>query len=99
MTKADKNMANDLHYESVKFPVSKNDYCKIEQKKNSICINVFCYENDLIYPIYVSDQKIENCVDLLLITNENKSHYVYIQNVRLKLKSTFARIVLVVREF
>ena len=34
----------------------------------------------MIYPIYVSDQKFENSVDLLLISNENKSHYVYIKD-------------------
>ena len=43
MTKADKNMINNLDYEGIKFPVSKKEYCKIEQK-NSVCINVFCYE-------------------------------------------------------
>ena len=32
-TKADKNMVNDLDYESIKFPVLKKYYCKIEQKK------------------------------------------------------------------
>ena len=53
ITKVDKNMVNDLDYEGIKFPVSKKDYCKIE-KKNNICINVFCYENDLTYPVYVS---------------------------------------------
>ena len=31
ITKEDKNMINDLNYEGVKFPVSKKDYCKIEQ--------------------------------------------------------------------
>ena len=41
--------------------------------KNDICINVFCYENNLVYPVYVSNQKFENCMDLLLITDENKS--------------------------
>ena len=46
ITKADKNMVNDLDYEGIKFPVSKKDFSKIEQK-NNICINVFCYENDL----------------------------------------------------
>ena len=38
-------MANNLDYKDIKFPVSKNDYKKIEQK-NNICINIFCYEND-----------------------------------------------------
>ena len=27
--------------------------CRIE-RQNNICINVFCYENGLIYPVYVS---------------------------------------------
>ena len=71
-------MVNDLDYEDIKFPVSKKDYNKIEQKNNS-SINVFCYENDLVYPAHVSDEKFKNCMDLLLITDENKSHYVYIK--------------------
>ena len=71
ITKADKKMISSLDYEGIKFPVSKKDYCKIE-KKNNICINVLCYENDMTYPVYVSDQKCEICMDLLLITNENK---------------------------
>ena len=41
-------------YEGIKFPVSKRYYWKIEQKAN-ICI-VFCYENELTDPVYVSDQ-------------------------------------------
>ena len=57
-------MANDLNYEGIKFPASKTDFSKYEKKSN-ICINVFCYEIDLIYPVYISDQKFENCMDLL----------------------------------
>ena len=45
-------MINDLYYEGIKFPVSKKNISKIE-RQNSICINVFCYENNLTYPIYV----------------------------------------------
>ena len=60
-------MVSDLDYEGIKFPVSKNDYSKIEQK-NNICINAFCYENNLIYPVCVSNEKFENYMDLLLVT-------------------------------
>ena len=74
-------MVNDLDYEGIKFPVSEKDIAKIE-KKNNICINVFCYDNDLTYPVYVSDQKLKNCMGLLLISNENKSHYVYIKDFK-----------------
>ena len=50
-------MINDIDYEDIKFPVSAKDSGKIE-KKNNICINVFCYENELTYSIYVLDQKL-----------------------------------------
>ena len=40
---------------------------------------MFCYENKLVFPIYVSDQKFENASDLLLVIDENKSHYVCIK--------------------
>ena len=72
-------MFNDLDYEGIKFPVLIKDYCKIEAKKN-ICVIVFFHENDLTYPVYVSDQKFKMCFDLLLITDENKSQYVYIKD-------------------
>ena len=80
IAKADKKMFNDLDYEGIDFSDSKKDFSRIEQKKNNICINVFCYENDLGYPVYVSNEKFENCMDLLLIAYKNKSHYVYIKD-------------------
>ena len=43
-------------------------------KDNNININV------LTYPLYVSDQKFHNLMDLLLMADENKSHYVYIKD-------------------
>ena len=57
----------------------KKDFRKIK-KMNNICINVFGYENGLTFPIYVSDQKLKNSMDLLLVTDGDKSHYVYIKN-------------------
>ena len=56
-----------------------NIFWKIEAKSN-ICINVLCYENKLTFPIYISDQKFENSMDLLLIISANKSHYVHIKD-------------------
>ena len=72
-------MINDLNDEGIKFLVSKKDYCKIE-KKNNIWINVFSYENDLTFPVYVSDQNFESRMDLLLIIDKNKLNYVYIKD-------------------
>ena len=58
ITWEDKKLANDLDYDGIEFPVREKDFSKTE-KKNNICINVFCYENKLTFPIYVSDQKFE----------------------------------------
>ena len=48
--------------------------------KNNICINVFVYEDKLVFRIYASDQEFEDSVDLLLSIDDDKSHYVYIKN-------------------
>ena len=41
---------------------------------------MFGYENKLVFPIYVSDQKFEDFTDLLLLIDDGKSHYVYIKD-------------------
>ena len=75
----DKKIAEKLDYDRIEFPVQEKDFNKIEVK-NNICINVFGYENGLVFPIYVSDQKFEDSVDLLLLIDDRKSHYVYIKD-------------------
>ena len=77
--KTDKKIAEKLDYDGIEFPVQEKDFSKIEVK-NNICINVFGYENKLVFPIYVSDQKFEDLIDLLLLIDDNKSHYVYIKD-------------------
>ena len=52
------------------FLCEKKDFSKTETKSN-ICINVFCHENKLTFPIYNSDQEFENSMDLLLAIDEN----------------------------
>ena len=61
------------------FREPKKDLTKIEKKTN-IYINMFCYENKLTYPVYLLDQDFENCMDLLMISDEDKLHYVYIKD-------------------
>ena len=57
----------------------EKDFSKIEKQKN-ICINVFCYKNKLVFPICVSDQKFEDSMDLLLVTDGDISLYVFIKD-------------------
>ena len=75
--KNDKKIAEELNYNG--FPVQEKDFNKIEIK-NNISINVFGYDNRLAFPIYISDQKFEDQMDLLLLIDNDKSHYVYIKD-------------------
>ena len=60
--------------------MQEKDFNKIEVK-NNIWINVFGDENGLLFLIYVSDQKFEDSFDLLLLIDDDKSHYVYIKDL------------------
>ena len=41
---------------------------------------MFGFENKLVFQIYVSDQKFEDSMNLLLLTDDDKSHYVHIKD-------------------
>ena len=77
--KTDKQYVEKLDYSNIEFPVGVKHYNKIE-KQNSMNINVFGYENKEPYPIYVSKEKYENHMELLLITKNENKHYVLIKD-------------------
>ena len=62
----------------IEFPVYKTAFNKIEVK-SKICINIFCYESEMTYPVHISDQKFINSMDLLIISDKINSHYGYIK--------------------
>ena len=51
--------------------MQEKDFDKTDMKSN-ICINVFSYENGLVFPIYVSNKKCEDLMDLLLLSDYDK---------------------------
>ena len=77
--KVDKPYIEKLDYSGIEFPVGVKHYNKIE-KQNSININVFGYENKQPYPIYVSKEKYEDHMELLLVTKNENKHYVLIKD-------------------
>ena len=63
----------------MEFPVKEKDFDKIEVQ-NNISINVFGYENKLVFPIYISNETFEDSMDVLLLIENNRSLYVYIKD-------------------
>ena len=77
--KEDKRLIEGLNYEGIEFPVSQKHYNKVE-KQNSIRINVFGYEKGQPFPIHISEEKFKDQMNLLLITKDEKKHYVLIKD-------------------
>ena len=77
--KCDKKYVEKLDYSGIEFPVSVKQYNKIE-KQNNIRVNVFGYEEKQKYPIYLSKEKFNCCLNLLLITEGEKKHYCLLKN-------------------
>ena len=74
-----------------KYPVKIRDIHKIE-KKNSISISDFGYENKKKRPIYVSKKCCEEKhIVLLLIGEERKRHYAFIKDLNTFMYDHFCR--------
>ena len=77
--RVDKKIASTLDYGGVEFPVKVKDVGVIEDM-NEICINVFSYEDKIVCPVHVSKKKYGDCMNLLMIHEGDKSHYVYVKD-------------------
>ena len=79
--KGDRKMINELNYDGIDFPLSQKHYNKVK-KQNSIRIDVFGYENGQPFPIHISKETFEDQMNLLLITKDEKKHYVLIKDFK-----------------
>ena len=75
----DREFAKKLDYTDVEFLVSRKHYNKVE-RQNEIRVNVFGYESKQPFPIYLSKESYEKVMNLLLITKDDKRHYVLIKD-------------------
>ena len=77
--KEDKKMINEPNYDGINFPISQKRYNKVE-KQNSVRINMFGYEDGQPFPIHIFKETFEDQMNLLLITKDEKKHYVLIKD-------------------
>ena len=75
--KTDKDFAIKFDFKDIKFPFKIRDIHKIEKKK-IIRISVFGYKNNGKPLIYMSKNTFKRHVDLFLMGEEGKKHYVLI---------------------
>ena len=70
-----------MNYSDIVFPLDINDYEKIEDRFQ-MQVNVFenDYENK-VYLLYISKKSYNQTLNLLLITEKDKSHCAFIKDV------------------
>jgi hypothetical protein len=73
-----KGNAKKLNFTNISFPTQLKDIHYFE-KQNSVAVNVFGFENK-VYPLRISKETHDKCVDLLLISDDTKQHYCWIKN-------------------
>ena len=78
INKQDKKIADTLDYRGINFPMKARDYEIIEERFN-INVNVFGYENR-VFPLYISKKSNGQVLKVLLISNKETSHYVFIKD-------------------
>ena len=87
ITKELKDQSERLDWSGLKFPV-KLDHIVIFEKFNpSISINVFGFEDRVVYPLRLSKSKNEQTINLLLISDGEKQHYCLIKSLSRLLSS------------
>ena len=83
----DKKNAANLNYSGIVFLLDFDGYEETEDRFQ-IQVNVFGYENKF-YPLYISKKSYNETLNLLLITEKDKSYYVFIKDfIRLMYSKT-----------
>jgi len=73
---------NQLNFSGIKFPIQVSDITKFENINPEMSINVFGWWQNALYPIRVSnEQQRPHVIDLLLLANNDTSHYVWIKDL------------------
>ena len=76
-----KQYVNELNVGGIEFPMRVNQIAKFERQNTTISVNVFGYEERELFPLYITKEKKEHHVNLLLFSSNETSHYCLIRNL------------------
>jgi len=85
-----KQQADRYNFDGITFPTPLSDITKFENNNPNVTVNVYGLDKKFqpplkyptyeVYPLRVVDEEKTNHFDLLLVTDNNVSHYIYISN-------------------
>lgn len=87
-----KNFNDHFNLRGLEFPMKIHDIIKFEKLNPKISINVFGIKNESISgPLYITKEKKEHHIDLLLLTQGENSHYCLIKDLSRLLRSSVTK--------
>lgn len=92
-----KKYVNELNLDGIEFSMKVSQIANFERQNTAIRVNVFGYEQKELFPVYITKEKKENHVNLLLIANNETRHYFLIRN-RNRLLSSLTKLHGFIRE-
>jgi len=81
------NYEDELNMEGIDYPVRIPQIKKIEKQNENISINVFGFDQNELFPVYITKFKTNLHVNLLLYSNDDQTHYCLIRNMSRLLSS------------
>jgi hypothetical protein len=69
-----------LNMEGISFPVKIKDITKFENQ-NRITVNVFGYDESVVFPLRITEQRFDSHVNLLMICKGETQHYCLIKDL------------------
>ena len=82
-----RSFEGELNVGGIEFPVKVSDITKFEKQNPALSINLFGYEEKELFPLYITKEKKEHHVNLLLISSNETKHYCLIRNLSRLLRS------------
>jgi hypothetical protein len=76
-----KKFADQLNWDGVNFPSKITDIVRFEKNNEEYCINVFIVDGKICPYRINKDNQDKTIINLLLIEENNKSHYVFIKSM------------------
>ena len=76
-----KGYEQELNVSGIEFPMKVKNISKFEKQTPTISINLFGYEEKELFPVYITERKKEQHVNLLLISNNDTTHYCLVRNL------------------
>ena len=73
---------SELNIKDLSFPLGIDQVKKFERLNSSISVNVFALDKKSgVYPVYITSFKERKHVNLILLTDDDKSHYAWIKDM------------------